>query len=71
MFIQQALGRSMIYTFDEGNRATNALRKDMSLYRDQDGTIHLENYDITSICKGHLNYRSSLDKIFEAIDFDF
>jgi hypothetical protein len=60
LFMQNAFGRNMIYSYDESNRASNKRISDSAVYPSE-GTMFLENHDITSICKGHLNYRGSLD----------
>lgn len=36
-----------------------------------DRSFELKNYDISSFCNGHLQYRKVLDKILEFIDFEF
>lgn len=71
MYKEQPIGRKMIYPYDDFNRARSVKYADRSVYPSQDETINLENFDISSICKGHFFYRNSLDKILEAIDFDF
>jgi hypothetical protein len=61
----------MILPYDDENRSRSAKYDQIAIYSEKALTINFENYDISSICNGHLFYRMSLDKILDTIDFDF
>ena len=58
-----------MYTEDFENMAYNRGKSNEAIINDT--CIHLKNYDISSICNGHLAYRKNLNKILEFIDFEF
>lgn len=69
-FKVKAIGRHLIFDKDGSNRALSAAHTEKAVIK-EDGTFFLENYDISSFCKGHLFYRSCLEQILETVEFDF
>ena len=70
MFFQIPIGRKAIYNTDENNRHAQKCYDELSILPTK-GTFKMENHDISTFCKGHLQYRGCLDQILEKVDFDF